>query len=120
MKNVQNIFILLDSLLYMVYYIIGFIIKSNNSLNSTKMAKGIKELHPISSDKKISCLFSQQEMIRMESEGITKEAYYFFLEEGVDMKKCGTCECWPHLRYLNLYTNGLMTSCVPCIKDKNI
>lgn len=44
-------------------------------------------------------------------------AVQYYITAGINMNKCGTCECWMNVRTLFHMTDGLMTSCVPCIKD---
>lgn len=67
-------------------------------------------------------LFTNDEMQKMDSPKLVpklnKTAVFFYESEGVNMNKCGTCTHWLNLRTLFHFTDGLMTACVPCIKDE--
>lgn len=80
--------------------------------------RGQKQLHSLSEDKNILRLFSEKELVSLEKRGVTLESYHVFAGCGVDVKKCSQCKFWGNMRTLFHFTDGLMTSCVPCKPEK--
>ncbi|MEN9338307.1 MAG: hypothetical protein RI945_32 [Candidatus Parcubacteria bacterium] len=76
------------------------------------MAKGIKALHLISEDKKLTSLFSEEQLKIMEKRGITQEAFYNFKRSEVEIEKCSLCKNWQNVRTLFHMYN--IETCIPC------